>query len=125
MALFLISFSFATVSQQVSTLKQIRSSYEELSAGYKKLLQASELYDRDTAPPVRLPRELISSSTDEPGRAPTPPEQKLAPRAAQISEDGEFNYTSPQRPQSSRSASSRGGSRSAANLTFLTAEKSD
>ena len=50
---------------------------------------------------------------------------EIAPRAAQISEDGEFNYTSPQRPQSSRSASSRGGSRSAANLTFLTAEKSD
>jgi len=114
----------------VSTLKQIRSSYEELSAGYKKLLQASELYDRDAAPPGRLPRQLAPSatttSTDEPGRAPTPPEQKLAPRAAQISsEDGEFCYTSPQRPQSSRSASSRGGSRSAANLTFLTAEKSD
>lgn len=112
---------------QVSTLKQIRSSYEELSAGYKKLLQASELYDRDTAPPVRQPRELsVSSSIEEQeaGRAPTPPEQKIAPRAAQMCEDGEYNYTSPQRPQSSRSSSSRGASRPAANLTFLTSEKS-
>lgn len=113
---------------QVSTLKQIRSSYEELSAGYKKLLQASELYDRDTAPPVRQPRELPASSSSmeeqESGRAPTPPEQKIAPRAAQICEDGEYNYTSPQRPQSSRSSSSRGASRPAANLTFLTSEKS-
>ncbi len=110
----------------MSTLKQIRASYEELSTGYKKLLLASELYDRDTAPPVRKEKSLESLPTVKEEVKPAA-EQVSQPRAAVISdeaEESEIAYVSPQRPVSSRSSSSRGGSRSMQNLTFLTSESS-
>ena len=112
---------------QVSTLKQIRASYEELSTGYKKLLLASELYDRDTAPPVRKEKSVESLPVVKEEVKPVPEQISQPPRAAVISDeaDGEETaYISPQRPISSRSSSSRGGSRSMQNLTFLTAESS-
>eukprot|EP01032_Pedospumella_encystans_P022712 gene22712-25729_t len=83
---------------QVSTLKQIRASYEELSTGYKKLLLASELYDRDTAPPVRKERSVESLPVVKEEVKPVP-EQISQPRAAVISDeaDGEETaYISPQ-----------------------------
>lgn len=108
----------------MNTLKQIRASYEELSTGYKKLLHASELYDRDTAPPVRREKSIEFLPAMKEDVKPEP-EQVSQPRAAMISDEAEeAAYVSPQRPVSSRSSNSRGGSRSMQNLTFLTSELS-
>lgn len=73
-------------------MKQIRLAYDELSSGYRKLLTASELYNRDTAPPVQRPRE------EEPTRAqpvkplsPLGDTRKLAPKAGRLSEHDDIS----------------------------------
>lgn len=133
------------------TLKQIRSAYDELSSGYRKLLSASELYDRDTAPPQAHPLPQLQPQP-QPQPQPEPvkpaevspvkpsPPRKSAPKAAVISEEDAdlANVLVPQRPTSSKN--SRGASRSTIaaishappagsyaaavnSMTFLTAEE--
>lgn len=120
---------------QVSTLKQIRTAYDELSSGYRKLLTASELYDRDAAPPQPLPAKPaeVSPAKPEPEKVHRPsPVRKLAPKAAVISDDDAYltNMLIPQRPTSSKN--SRGTMRAGSNtvhdgnnMTFLTAEEKE
>ncbi len=107
---FLFSFLFlfnARCIMQMNTLKEIRASYDELSSGYKKLLQASEQFDRESARPEQSP------SKEEHLRAATPPPESFhyEPKGGLICEEDTAPYISPQRPVSSRSSGSRGGSR--------------
>jgi hypothetical protein len=79
---------------QMSTLKQIRAAYDELSTGYHKLLTASELYQRDAAQPSphRNPNQLAPTpekSAPEPVRI--SPVRKFAPKAGVLSEQDESN----------------------------------
>ena len=109
----------------MSTLKQMRAAYDDLSAGYKKLLSASELYDRDTAaPPVHTvcKQPPVVKVDASPPPKPSPP-RKFAPKTGLISEEDDFSgeHIVPQRPTTER-GSSRGSNRTA-NLTFITTDK--
>jgi hypothetical protein len=89
-------FCLRTLAVQVSTLKQIRSAYDELSSGYRKLLTASELYNRDTAPPQQRLKEPASepSPPQEPPKHHSPPARKLAPKAGVLSEQDDTGLVS-------------------------------
>lgn len=134
-------------------MKQIRTAYDELSTGYRKLLSASDLYDRDTAAPTPHPHPEPETETEvqvspakseaDTARYKSSPVRKLAPKAAVLSEEDAFSTNTPlipQRPTSSKN--SRSASRStllatttavttedpaghSGNVTFLTAEEKE
>jgi hypothetical protein len=89
-------FCLPTLALQVSTLKQIRSAYDELSSGYRKLLTASELYNRDTAPPQQRVKEPTAEPVplQEPPKHHSPPARKLAPKAGVLSEQDDTGLLS-------------------------------
>jgi hypothetical protein len=89
-------FCLRTLAVQVSTLKQIRSAYDELSSGYRKLLTASELYNRDTAPPQQRLKEPAAEPVplQEPPKHHSPPARKLAPKSGVLSEQDDTGLLS-------------------------------
>ena len=126
----LISISFL----QVHTLKQTRAAYDELSAGYKKLLAASGLYDRDNAAAaVQKPKEKPLEASPPPKPNPAAFVRKMAPKAGLLNEGDDYYSTLvPQQPAATKSTrpSSRGGFNikesfqddSGGNMTFITHE---
>jgi hypothetical protein len=101
---------------QVTTLKHMRAAYEELSVGYKKLLSASELFERDSAPPV-----VHVTPTKASAPVAQPVSKQAAPKAGMLSEEDDACVAStspplaaaaaaasslvPHRPSSSKSSS--------------------
>ncbi len=83
----------------MSTLKQIRAAYDELSTGYHKLLTASELYQRDTAQPspqrqaAPPPQHQLAPTPEKSDSTPVKisPARKFAPKAGMLSEQDESN----------------------------------